>query len=541
MNNLAPIVLFVYNRPWHTEQTLNALSKNDLSEQSILYIYSDGAKLSSTNEQKEKIKQVRNIIRSKQWCKEVYIIESDKNKGLANSIIDGVTHVINKHGKIIVLEDDMVTSSVFLKFMNKALDYYINEKKVWHISGWIYTINITGLNDAFFWKTMDCAGGWATWENRWKYFEKNVEKLIETFSEEDIYRFNLNDTAEMWDQVISNKQGIINTWAVFWYATIFKKDGLCLSPAVSFVQNIGLDNSGVHSGSDKSLETKIVNNKDIDFSLIPIQEDKLALKRVMQFYKKNKKTYILFSIKQILKKYLPYNILVIIRNFKNRNPVKHSVELKCNFKWFGNNYGGFYICPDLLKKENQIIYSIGIGEDISFDIDIINEFPNCKIYAFDPTPKSIEWVKKQNLPKTFYFFSFGVSTKTGVEKMFLPKNKNHVSGSIIESDHLSNHDIINVNMKCIEDIIKENNHDYIDIIKLDIEGAEFSVLNKLNFKKINCGQILIEFHEMFIKNGKRKLDNTIKKLKDNGYYCFAISESGHEYSFMNIKYKNIYV
>jgi len=305
MKNFAPIVIFVYNRPWHTEQTLSALSKNELSDQSILYIFSDGAKPDATVEQIEKIKQVRSVIRSKKWCKEVNIIESNKNKGLGNSIIDGVTNVINKYGKIIVLEDDMVTSSQFLKYMNKALDYYLNEKKVWHISGWIYSIETKGLKEAFFWRTMDCAGGWATWEDRWQYFEKNPDKLIETFSNKDIFKFNLNGTAGMWDQVIGNKEGKINTWAIFWYATIFKNNGLCLSPSMSFVKNIGLDGSGVHSGFDLSLDTKIINEKEIDFKLIPLRENKLALKRVMQFFKNNnEKTNIIMLIKKIIRKIL---------------------------------------------------------------------------------------------------------------------------------------------------------------------------------------------------------------------------------------------
>jgi len=106
------------------------------------------------------------------------------------------------------------------------------------------------------------------------------------------------------------------------------------------------------------------------------------------------------NLKNIIKAFLPYGILQCYRKFKNK------IVIKCNFKWFGNDYGGFYICPDLLKYNNgeKIIYSIGIGEDISFDLDIIKEFPNCKIYAFDPTPKSIEWIKKQHLPKNMIFF-----------------------------------------------------------------------------------------------------------------------------------------
>jgi len=119
--------------------------------------------------------------------------------------------------------------------------------------------------------------------------------------------------------------------------------------------------------------------------------------------------------------------------------------------------------------------------------------------------------------------------------MFLPKNKDHVSGSIIESSHLSKNDIVTVKMKSIDDIKKENAHNYIDIIKMDIEGAEFIVLENLNLQKLNCGQILIEFHEKFLKNGKKRLNNIINKMNKNGYYCFAISKDGQEYSFLNNK------
>jgi len=115
---LAPIVLFCYNRPWHVEQTLEALSKNELADQSILYIYCDGPKPDATEEQIAKIAEVRQVIRKKQWCKEIHIIENDKNKGLGTSIIDGVSEIIKIYKKVIVLEDDLLTSPFFLDYMN---------------------------------------------------------------------------------------------------------------------------------------------------------------------------------------------------------------------------------------------------------------------------------------------------------------------------------------------------------------------------------------------------------------------------------------
>ena len=127
---LAPIILFVYNRPWHTEQTLRALMANELAAKSELYIYADGPKPNATDEQLQKIHEVRQLIRQEQWCDKVHIVESEKNKGLADSIIGGVTEIVNKYGKIIVLEDDIVPTTGFLQYMNDALEMYKDDEQV---------------------------------------------------------------------------------------------------------------------------------------------------------------------------------------------------------------------------------------------------------------------------------------------------------------------------------------------------------------------------------------------------------------------------
>jgi FkbM family methyltransferase len=173
-----------------------------------------------------------------------------------------------------------------------------------------------------------------------------------------------------------------------------------------------------------------------------------------------------------------------------------------------------------------------VGEDISFDEALLKEF-NCKIFAFDPTPKSIEWIKKHEIHNNFLFFPYGLSTKTENQKFYLPKNKKYVSGSIFLHEAVSN-DTITVQMKNLEDIAKEQHHTYIDILKMDIEGSEFSIIKDFPLG-ISFGQICVEFHERFIKNGKTLLKQSIKELKKRGYFCFAISKTGQEYSFINKK------
>lgn len=280
---LAPIVLFVYNRPEHTKKTLEALSKNLLSKDSVLYIYSDGMPENASDELVNRINKVKALLEQVDWAKELIIINRKKNLGLAQSIISGVTEVINIHKKVIVLEDDLVTSPYFLKFMNDALNYYKDEEKIWHISGWNYPIKLNYREDVFFWKIMNC-WGWATWFDRWICFEKDSSKLIKTFTNQDIRKFNLDGIINVWSQVLENNNKIIDTWAVFWYATIFKNHGLCLNPTLSFVDNIGNDGSGINSAVNNVYENKYLNFKEnIVFSSEIIEHQK-TIKKLKNYY-----------------------------------------------------------------------------------------------------------------------------------------------------------------------------------------------------------------------------------------------------------------
>ncbi|MGD8122094.1 glycosyltransferase [Vibrio sp. TRT 2004] len=245
-DGLAPIAVFVFNRPDHTRRMLSALKNNNLANDSDLFIFSDGEKDEQTS---HAVSEVRDLISNITSFKSVTIVEHPKNVGLASSIISGVDHVVNKFGKVIVLEDDIVTSPFFLEYMNNALEKYQHSNNVWHISGWNYPIQDSKLEDTFFWGTMNC-WGWATWEDRWKKFKKRPLELVNTWKKEDIYMFNLDGTYDFWSQVERNAEGSLDTWAVFWYATIFENQGLCLNPGTTLVKNIGHDGSGVNCGSD---------------------------------------------------------------------------------------------------------------------------------------------------------------------------------------------------------------------------------------------------------------------------------------------------
>ena len=276
---LAPIVLFTYNRLWHTQKTVEALKNNELAGESELIIYSDGAKNKSAY---ESVSQVRDYVETIDGFKKVTIISREKNWGLANSIIDGVTQAIKKHGKVIVLEDDLVTSPFFLRYMNDALEFYKDENHVMHISGYIYPIDNKNLNDTFFIKPDTC-WGWATWDRAWKYFKKDTNYYLNIFSKKMIRDFNLNGSYDHFKQIKANKNGRIDTWAVFWYASTYLQNGLSLHPSQSFVSNIGHDGKGVHCLKTSIFDVDLVTDYSINFSN-QIKEDKIARALLENYY-----------------------------------------------------------------------------------------------------------------------------------------------------------------------------------------------------------------------------------------------------------------
>lgn len=280
----APAVIFVYNRPSHTIKTIESLQKNSLAEDTDLIIFSDAPK---RQEAITSVELVRTYIKTITGFKSITIIEQQENKGLAQSIIEGVTDVINKYGKAIIIEDDIITSEHFLVFMNTALAAYHDRKEVWHISGWNYPIDTSDLGDIFLWRTMNC-WAWATWKDRWAHYEKSPKSLKLEFSKRDIKRFNLDGSHNFWKQVESNINGKINTWAVFWYATIFRNGGLCLNPTKSFAKNIGNDGSGVNCVDHDPYSNIQLNASNAIILDHPPSENILAVERIKQLYRSTK-------------------------------------------------------------------------------------------------------------------------------------------------------------------------------------------------------------------------------------------------------------
>ncbi len=283
MQNFAPIALFVYNRPEHTRRTLKFLKQNLLAEESRLFIFSDGSK---DEAQRLKVTEVRGIIRSVDGFKSVELIERKTNFGLANSIIDGVSILTNKYGKVIVFEDDLIASPYTLQYFNDALNRYQNEEKVMHIGAYMYPLKNEELPRTFFYRAAT-SWGWATWDRAWKNFEPDIDKIIDQFDSENRHRFSIEGTMNFWKQLKEFKQGKNNSWAIRWYASIFLKGGLTLNPSQSLINNIGHDGSGVHSGLNDIYKV-FVNPKPISFFPDKIEENPEAYSAIKSFLKNRK-------------------------------------------------------------------------------------------------------------------------------------------------------------------------------------------------------------------------------------------------------------
>ena len=241
---LAPIILFAYNRPKHVKQVLEALQQNKLSEQSELFIFSDGGK---DFEDEKLVEETRKILDNTTGFKKTTVIKRPVNFGLAANVIDGVSTIIEKYGKVIVLEDDLITSPTFLSFMNKALNVYENVDEVAHIHSFCYA----GLNlpDTFFIKWVGSTG-WATWRKSWRLFERNGEKLLAELKEKKLTKaFDFNGKYPYTRMLKRQIAGRNNSWAIRWNASLFLNNKLSLNTGKSLIYNIGFDGSGMHSGS----------------------------------------------------------------------------------------------------------------------------------------------------------------------------------------------------------------------------------------------------------------------------------------------------
>ncbi len=304
-SSLAPVCIFVYNRPQHTEKMLKSLMSNILFEESKIVIFADGAKENATKEELEKIKLVRKLFDVLKEKKNISLSFSDINLGLTKSIVSGITEIINEYGKVIVVEDDLELSPGFLNYMNDALNLYENEEKVMHVGGYMVPHNLN-LPDTFFLRT-PTIWGWGTWKRAWNKFELDASLLLKNLElklgEDFAFELDVNGTYNYAKQLKDIASGKLDTWDIQWAASIYLLDGLCLHPKTSLARNNGFDGSGVHCYPSEIYKKQNWVNSVAVYQE-KIEPSKLGMKALMEFYKSKNKPSLQEEITHIYNKLL---------------------------------------------------------------------------------------------------------------------------------------------------------------------------------------------------------------------------------------------
>lgn len=270
---MVPVLLFTYKRLDALKKTIEALSANELADQSDLYIFSDGPK---TEKDQKPIQEVRAYLKTVKGFNNINIKASEVNKGLANSIISGVSEVMELSDKVIVMEDDLLTTSNFLMFMNKALSKYENEQKVFSVSGYSMNLNqdVNQPGETYF-LNRGWSWGWATWKNRWEHVDwemKDYESFKNDKNKKSEFAMGGSDLNKM---LRNQMEGALDSWAIRWFYHQLKVKGLTLYPTYSKVYNNGFDQLATHTtGSnsrylpllDEELSNEIFFPKSIEIS-----------------------------------------------------------------------------------------------------------------------------------------------------------------------------------------------------------------------------------------------------------------------------------
>lgn len=399
-HNLAPIVLFAYNRPRHTKSTLDALKRNFLAHKSELYIFLDSPKDSQKSHKILKRYLMMFSAHSHDFDR-IHLTIRPYNYGLSRNIIEGLNAIFARYPKAIILEDDILTSPAFLDYMNTSLARYERESKVWSINAWALPLDYTNVGESFFSREINC-WGWGIWRDRWQHYKKDPAYFLKNFSKQERKAFNLDNTIDYFAQITLNAKGKINTWFIFNYATAFKRKALALCPSISYVRNIGFDDSGIHCNKSQEsfFSTALLNNKTTITYPESICENTQALELTKQAYREFYSTRLLMRLMRKTQKFITFDYLSnILWNLRllYKNPlsrylrnalkalfVRNHARIYENVAYSHCNFGKYtHIYPNAILQNVKVGDFSYIGTHTHISNTTIGKFcsiaPDCRI------------------------------------------------------------------------------------------------------------------------------------------------------------------
>ncbi len=264
LDKLAPIVLFVYNRPEHTKRTVESLIKNSLASKSALFIFSDGA---NRDKDEQNVKAVRDYIITIKGFDKIEIVVRKKNYGLANSVISGINEVFNSYDNAIVLEDDIISSPYFLKYMNEVLNFFEDDIRIYSVTGYTFPIKIPkNYNNSLYLSPRASSWGWGTWKDRWEKVDWEVKDFTTFDADKKAQKLFNSGGEDLTPMLKAQMRGKIDSWAIRWSYAHFKNNSYCLYPIVPQCKNIGTDKSGTHSSASQKLDITLFD-REVDINL----------------------------------------------------------------------------------------------------------------------------------------------------------------------------------------------------------------------------------------------------------------------------------
>lgn len=290
--NPSPVALFAFRRADHLRRTMDALSANPEASATDLIAFSDGPR---DDRDKAGVAAVRSVLRDVRGFRSVRVVEASGNLGLSRAIVTGVTQVLAERGRVIVLEDDLVTAPCFLRFMNEALCHYADVDRVAGIHGYVYPAG-EPLPPAFFLRGADC-WGWATWDRAWKLYEPDGTVLLRELRRQKFaHAFDFGGAYPYTRMLRSQIAGRNDSWAVRWYASAFLADRLTLYPGVSLVQNIGNDASGTHGGSSAGFDVELATTAP-DVMSVRVEHNAAAAAIIARYLRRHRRGRILERVR----------------------------------------------------------------------------------------------------------------------------------------------------------------------------------------------------------------------------------------------------